>query len=512
MRFLEVPWLEFSIATTLIGALWVSQIREPYRAARMGLVFTGSAFVFAFLAWLDYYVGIDTDSISRASLEPYIFGREVFVLDELSAPLVPAVALLHFLTALATPRNKMRRFSNSWSLVSEAIRLAMFSCKASWLLVGLLAVCTVPPYFELKNRVRLTRVYVLHMGLFVGLMVVGWAGVAASAGRSAPPTWATVLLMAAILVRCGTVPAHCWVTDWFEHTSFGIAMLFVTPLAGVYAAVRLVLPIAPDWVLQSIGLSSLVTAVYAAGMAVIQRDCRRLFANLFLSHASLVLVGLELHTEISLTASLCLWFSVILSLGGFGLTIRAMEARFGRLSLTEYQGLYQHSPALAVCFLLTGLACVGFPGTLGFISTELLVDSAVEVSPYVGIAVVTAAALNGIAVVRAYLLIFTGARHHSTVLLGIGDRERFAVLTFSALILGGGFFPQPGVSTRHRAAATILAERRKWSGLSAPDSAAMPAGRPEFGPARPAVTPVAAATDTARHDGFVPGPELDVGR
>ena len=447
MRFLELPWLEFSIATTLIGALWVSQIREPYRAARMGLVFTGVAFVFAFLAWLDYYVGVDADSISRAGLEPYIFGREVFVLDELSAPLVPAVALLHFLTALATPRNKMRRFSNSWSLVSEAIRLAMFSCKASWLLVGLLAVCTVPPYFELKNRVRLTRVYVLHMGLFVGLMVVGWAGVAASAGRSAPPTWATVLLMAAILVRCGTVPAHCWVTDWFEHTSFGIAMLFVTPLAGVYAAVRLVLPIAPDWVLQSIGLASLVTAVYAAGMAVIQRDCRRLFANLFLSHASLVLVGLELHTEISLTGSLCLWFSVILSLGGFGLTIRAMEARFGRLSLTEYQGLYQHSPALAVCFLLTGLACVGFPGTLGFISTELLVDSAVEVSPYVGIAVVTAAALNGIAVVRAYLLIFTGARHHSTVLLGIGDRERFAVLTFSALILGGGFFPQPGVST-----------------------------------------------------------------
>ncbi len=114
MRFLEVPWLEFSIATTLIGALWVSQVREPYRAARMGLVFTGIAFVFAFLAWLDYYVGIDTDSISRASLEPYIFGREVFVLDELSAPLVPAVALLHFLTALATPRNKMRRFSNSW--------------------------------------------------------------------------------------------------------------------------------------------------------------------------------------------------------------------------------------------------------------------------------------------------------------------------------------------------------------------------------------------------------------
>ncbi len=492
MKFLEVPWLEFAIAAALIGALWVSRIRQPYHAARTGLIFTGIAFVCTFLASLGYYVGADADAISRSSLGLYLFGREVFVLDELSAPLVPAVALVHFLTALATPRNKMRRFSNSWSLVSESIRLAMFSCKASWLLVGLLTLCTVPPVFELRNRRRPTRVYLLHMGLFVVLMIAGWTGVAASAGRSAP-TWATVLLMAAILVRCGTVPAHCWVTDWFEHTSFGIAMLFVTPLTGVYAAVRLVLPIAPDWVLQSIGLISLVTAVYAAGMAVIQRDCNRFFANLFLSHASLVLVGLELHTELSLTGSLCLWFSVILSLGGFGLTIRAMEARFGRLSLTEYQGLYPHSPALAVCFLLTGLACVGFPGTLGFISTELLVDSAVEVSPYVGIAVVTAAALNGIAVVRAYLLIFTGARHHSTVLLGIGDRERFAVLTFSALILGGGFFPQPGVSTRHRAAAAILAERRELSRPAALSGAMVPAGRRHAGAKPPPVTAVAAA-------------------
>src|SRR5581483_3193518 len=97
-------------------------------------------------------------------------------------------------------------------------------------------------------------------------------------------------------IRSGSIPAHCWMTDWFEHASFGNALLFVTPLTGVYAAVRLVLPIAPDWVLHGIELVSLTTAVYAAGMAVVQQDARRFFAYLFLSHASLVLVGLELHT------------------------------------------------------------------------------------------------------------------------------------------------------------------------------------------------------------------------
>lgn len=177
---------------------------------------------------------------------------------------------------------------------------------------------------------------------------------------------------------------------------------------------------------------------------------------------------------------------MILSLGGFGLTLPALEARFGRLPLTDYRGLYEHSPRLAVCFLLTGLASVGLPGTLGFISTELLVDSAVEASPYVGIAVVTAAALNGIAVVRAYFLLFTGTRHLSTVSLGIGPRERIAVLALAALIFGGGLIPQPGVATRVRAAEEILEGRmnRPRPAKPAPRSSPWPSPRPARGPDR----------------------------
>jgi NADH-quinone oxidoreductase subunit M len=305
------------------------------------------------------------------------------------------------------------------------------------------------------------------MGLFVGLLALGWAFV----GQRVQTAWATLPLLAAILIRCGTIPAHCWLTDWFEHASFGNALLFVTPLAGVYAAVRLVLPMAPDWALRSIGLFSLATAVYAAGMALVQRDARRFFAYLFLSHASLVLVGLELHTAMTLTGALALWFSAALSLAGFGLTLRALEARFGRLTLVDFRGLYEHAPALAVCFLLMGLASVGFPGTLGFVAAELLVDGAVQASPYVGLAVVLAAALNGIAVVRAYFLLFTGTRPASTVSLAIGPRERLAVLTLTVLVLGGGLFPQIGVSSRHRAAAEILRQRGGRPGPAANDPA-----------------------------------------
>jgi NADH-quinone oxidoreductase subunit M len=391
---------------------------------------------------------------------------QALVVDELSAPLLPLVALLHFLTALATARTKMARFSFAWMLVGEAVRLAWFACTDPWLLVGLAVGASVPPVFELSNREKPTRVYVLHMGAFVALLIAGWTC------ATSVPQWqgvAGALLLCAVLVRSGTVPFHLWVADLCENGSFGNSLLFVTPLSGAYLAVRLVLPMAPDWVLTGLGVVSLITAVYAAGMATVQTSARRFFAYLFLSHASLILVGMELHTSVSLSGALALWLSIGLSLGGLGLTLRALEARLGRLSLTEYRGLYDHSPALAVCFLMTGLASVGFPGTMGFVASEMLVTGVVEASPVVGVVTILAAALNGIAILRAYLLLFTGRRHVTSVSLAMTVRERVAVLTLTALILLGGLVPQPIVESRFKAAETILRARPAEGAAGGPE-------------------------------------------
>jgi NADH-quinone oxidoreductase subunit M len=266
-------------------------------------------------------------------------------------------------------------------------------------------------------------------------------------------------LVAALFIRGGLVPLHCWMTDLFEHATFGTALLTVTPITGAYAALRLVFPIAPVWVLQGIGIVSLATAFYAAGMAMVQREARRFFCYLFISHSALVFAGLETATTIGLTGALCVWLSVGLSLAGFGLTLRALESRRGRLGLTEFHGVYDHTPALAICFMLTGLASVGFPGTFGFVGTELLIDGAVQAYPYIGVVVTIVAALNGIAVLRAYYVLFTGTRHVSSVPLTISGREQFAVLALAALILGGGLFPQSSVASRHQAAAAMLQAR-----------------------------------------------------
>jgi NADH-quinone oxidoreductase subunit M len=456
MNLFLLPWLELSMLIPLAGAIGVGLLRTQDAAYRWCIGFTGAAFGATLLAGIGYYFDLTPGNGGSGSVFE-ITGRRVFALDELNGPLLPLVALLHVLTALSTARTKVVRFSFAWTLAGESLRLAGFACAEPWPLVILFSLELVTPLFEMRRRGRSTRVYALHMGLFVLLLSTGWACVDGSLPGGRDIGAAT--LLAAVLLRGGAFPVHVWVADLFEKCSFGTALLFATPIAGVYAAVRLVLPIAPEWALQALGVVSLLTAIYAAGMATIQQDARRFFAFLFLSEASLVLVGLELHTPVSLTGSLALWFSIPLSLSGLGLTLRALEARVGRLALDRFQGLYEHSPALAVCFMVTGLASVGFPGTLGYIATDLLVEGAIEANLALGLTVVITSALNSIAIVRAYFLLFTGGRHKTGVSLAITGRERFAVLTLAALIIGGGLIPQILVTSRHRAAEALLLQR-----------------------------------------------------
>lgn len=468
MNQLHMPWLELTVLIPLAGSAVVWRLRHAEETRQAALLCAGATLFCALAAWLDLSSLHTFEAHDSWDLLTAVVGYDPLVVDELSAPLLPLTALLFLATMATTTRTKLARFSFPGALVSQGLTLALLSCKEPWLVVGLLILQTLPPLWELRQRRRSTRVFALHMGLMAALLIVGQWGVDSETGQVAP-VWAVVLLTAAVLLRSGVAPVHCWLTDLFENATFGTALLFVTPMAGAYAAVRLVLPVAPDGVLRTIALASLVTAVYAAGMALVQREARRFYCYLFLSHASLVLVGMETATPVGLTAALAVWLSVGLSLSGFGLSLRAVEGRTGRLSLAKYQGLYDRVPELAVFCLITGLASVGFPGTVGFVATELLIDSATQIYPHVGIAVVIAAALNGIAVLQLYFRLFTGTKQVSDISLGSRRLEMAAVLALATLILLGGLAPQPGIASRHHAALELIHARRH--GTNSPDHA-----------------------------------------
>lgn len=469
MSELHFPWLECAVLVPLLGAIAVRRSRSEFDASRRALFLYGLTLVVAIGAWLDFDLLHVHEADDLGHLPALLLHRKLFVLDQLSAPLLPLAALLYFLTAITQPRTKIHGYTDAKNLVSEGLLLATLCGKDDWILIALTILSAIPVYLELRARNQATRVFVLYTALFAALVIMGQAIVDWEGSSQIHTLWALVPLLGAIFIRSGIFPLHGWMTDLFERASFGTALLHVAPLTGAYLAVRLVMPIAPDWVLRGIGWVSLVTAIYAGGMALVQRDGRRFFCFLFLSHSALVLVGLEAVTPIGLTGALCVWLTVGMSLGGLGLTLRALEARRGRLSLTSLQGMYDHTPDLAVSFLLTGLASVGFPGMAGFVGAELLVDGVVEAYPLVGVTVVIAAALAGIAIVKAYFFLFTGPCHQSSIPLHSRPRLRWSMLILVALVLLGGVFPQPGVKSRFEAATELLHLRAERGLRTLPD-------------------------------------------
>lgn len=459
MTELAMPWLELAILLPVCGAIIVHFIKDPQKARFYSLVASGGTLLAVLAAWINLVYLHKFQAHDRWDICEWLFSVDLFVIDELSAPLLPLAALQFFLTELATLRTKVRRFSFAWTLASEAILLATLACEIPLVLIALLILGTLPPLVELQRRNRSSRVYVLHLLLFVLLLAAGEALVAFGTSKSVTVNAGLMLLTAAVLVRNGVAPFHCWLADLFDKASFGTALLFTTPLVGAYAAMRLVMPTAPLWMLQLVSIWSLATAVYCSGMAFAQTESRRFYCYLLLSHASLVLIGLEIATPIGLAGALCMWLSVGIGLLGFGLTLRAVETRTGRLSLARFNGLYEAMPSLAGFFLLTGLASIGFPGTVGFIAVDLLVEGTLRVYPFVGAVVVLTTAVNGIAVMHAYFRIFTGKVDTSTIDLHSRKAESLAVLTLSLLILGGGFYPQPGVASRYHAAQRLIETR-----------------------------------------------------
>jgi NADH-quinone oxidoreductase subunit M len=392
------------------------------------------------------------DAFAALGLAPLL------VLDDLAAPLLPFGALLFAVTAFTLPRTRPTRGQSARLLVAEAITLATFACQNDLALGVLWIVGLLPFDAELRaahvERLRGVRLY---MAASTVLII---AGLVALRRPEAPTALASGLLLAAVMIRKGIVPLHSWMPGLFERAPLGAAVLFSTPQIGMYVAVRLIAPSAPSIVLSVLGTLSLVTAVYAAGLALVQRDGRRAFGWLFMSQSALVLAGLECTSVTGLAGGLSLWISSSLSLAGFGMTLAVLEARRGHVSLDRYSGGYESTPMLAMSFVLLGLCTVGFPGTLGFVGAELLLDGSVQAHPQVGIAAVVATVLNGITVVRMFFLLFCGVRAPLRPELRLRPREHAAFAVLVATLVLGGVLPRPLLDGRGRAAERTLETRR----------------------------------------------------
>jgi NADH-quinone oxidoreductase subunit M len=257
---------------------------------------------------------------------------------------------------------------------------------------------------------------------------------------------AFAFLMGAVILRKGLFPAHSWVVTAFERGPLLPLTLLVNGHLGAFLVARIVLPLVPDeahaaWPVFS--TLALLTAVYVALVALVERKARRLFALVAISQSAFLLAGLESYTAVGIAGALVLWQVVAVSTTMLAAVYAGLEARLGTLlEKGGFLGLALGAPRLAVFFAVGGLALVGLPLTLGFPAEDLLLQGTLATNPYLGVVLPVVTALNAFSVVRLFARLFLGqpaaaASHVADALL----RERWVLTAALLFLIIGGLFP-----------------------------------------------------------------------
>jgi NADH-quinone oxidoreductase subunit M len=406
-------------------------------------------------------------SIRTSALTSMPGGEEVVRVDALSVALLPFAAGLWLLTVAVTPRASLDRLGLRRTALATLITLASFLTESAvvLLVLSLVSVWTFLSALADPAHRHQRRVVAVYLGVSTLLFATGVALlVGPGVQNGARETAAMWCIVIAALIRKGIVPFHAWVPEVFDHGRLGPAILFNAPQVGAYMTVVLIVPRASPDMLRLIALLALGTAVYGAALALIQTSARRACGYLFMSQSALVMAGLDCTSVTALAGGLLVWLSAGLAFAGLARCVLVLEARRGRLDLTTYHGGYERMPVLAISFLAMGLACTGFPGTLGFVGQELLVDGAVDVFPVMGFAIVVASALTGLAVLRMYFSLFCGRSEvlaHPSLRLGLRPREAWTFVALVTALIGLGLAPRPLVDSRFETSEEILRVRQE---------------------------------------------------
>ncbi len=456
-------WL---VGITVLPALVIGASYSRLEVERLRRLAVASAAVMLLATFvISVSPQLRTLSIRTTALSWLTEGEAIIRIDALSSVLLPFAAGLWMFTVAVTPRAALDRGGLRRTALSTLITVASFLTESAVLLV-LLSLASVWTFLSALSDTahqaqrRIVAVYLGGSALTFGVGVALLIG--PGAGNAKLETAGMGLIVTAALIRKGIVPFHAWVPEVFDHGRLGPAILFNAPQVGAYMTVVLVVPRATPEMLRVIAILALGTAVYGAALALVQTRSCRACGYLFMSQSALVMAGLDCTSASALAGGLLVWLSAGLTIAGLARCLLVLEARRGRLDLNTYHGGYERMPLLAISFLCMGLACTGFPGTLGFVGQELLVNGAVDSFPTMGFAVVIASALTGLAVLRMYFSLFCGrpdAPSHSSVQFGLRRRETWTFVALVIVLIAFGVAPRPLVDSRFAASDDILVLR-----------------------------------------------------
>src|SRR6476620_10614323 len=187
-------------------------------------------------------------------------------------------------------------------------------------------------------------------------------------------SWVFPLLFLGFAVLAGIWPFHTWAPTGHVAAPTARSMLLagIVVRLGAYAALRVGMNLLPQgfqmWS-KWIAVLAVIGIVYAAGVALRQRDLKFVIGYSSVSHMGFVLLGLATANALGVGGAVLQMFShgVIAALL-FAIAGRMIYRRTHTRDLDMLAGmnLRQLLPFAAFCFVIASAASMGIPGFSGF--------------------------------------------------------------------------------------------------------------------------------------------------
>jgi NADH-quinone oxidoreductase subunit M len=259
------------------------------------------------------------------------------------------------------------------------------------------------------------------------------------------------LLFYGLAIRTPIFPLHGWLPMVAEHGNVAVAPTLLLGLKiGIYGLLRFVLPLLPSAVIEwhnYVVTFALCGIFYAAFLAMMQNNLRRLLAYAVISHTGILILGVFSLEHAAFMGSVILSVTFGLALAALVFTTGLLYRRTHTTLLTQLGGLFDSLPFLGITFLIGGLAIIGMPGTPGFDAVHLILESAIH---KFGALVTIASALGNVAAAGFLLWAFQRAflaprpnRVASYEVIPISKSEVFVVSALVLVLLSAGFYIEP---------------------------------------------------------------------
>jgi len=410
------------------------------------------------------------------------------VLLLMSVILVPAVVLASWNSfdsrrdaeETLQPRRSVKTYF-ALVLLLEFFMLGVFTALDVFLFYVFFEAMLVPMYFIIGSfggpRRQYAAMKFFLYSLFGGLlMLAAVIGLYVSSGKgtfsfteligsipdSATQKWLFLGFFIAFAIKAPLVPFHTWLPDAGAEAPAGGAALLVGVLdkVGTFGFLRYCLPLFPDasrYFAPTVLILSVIGILYAAFLAIGQRDMKRLVAYTSVAHFGFIGLGIFAFTTQAGTGSVLYMVNHGFSTGMLFLIVGLLIARGKSRNVADYGGTSKVTPLLAGVFLVAVMSSLALPGLSTFVSEFLVLVG--TFTRHKGLAILATA---GIILAAIYVLWLYQRTMTGTVIdkvrrfRDLNVREIFAVGPLIAIILFLGIYPKPVIDVINPAVKATL--------------------------------------------------------